>query len=107
MEESEEDSAAASSQDIATAIGSQDSASLPVLLRELHFWYIDPDGKEVCSKDRAAVTINGELVTLWLAKFTLAYLYPHIDVVCVGFLIKCDKTSLESSYFTYSIDHTR
>lgn len=62
MEECEEDSAAASRQDIAVAIGSQDSASLPVPLRELHFWYIDPDGKEVRNKDQAAVTINGEFV---------------------------------------------
>ena len=43
-----------------TAAGSQDSAPLPVQLKELHFWYIDLDGREVCSKDLAAVTINGK-----------------------------------------------
>jgi hypothetical protein len=53
MDECEEDSAAAAS--------SHDSAPLPVLLKELHFWYIDPDGREVSCKDQAAVTINGEL----------------------------------------------
>ena len=113
MDECDEDSAAASSQDTAAG-GSQDSAPLPVLLRELHFWYIDPDGKEVSSKDQAAVTINGEptiidvvvsyLITLY---FLYPHLYIHVDVVSVGFLIKCDKTTLQSSYLTYSIDHTR
>ena len=53
MDECEEDTATG---------GSQDSAPLPpVLLRELHFWYIDPEGREVSTKDQAAVTINGEL----------------------------------------------
>ena len=51
MDEREEDSDAASG---------QDSAPLPALLKELHFWYIDPDGRVVSSKDQAAVTINGE-----------------------------------------------
>ena len=55
MDECEEDSAAASS---------QESVPLPILLKELHFWYIDPDGKEVSSKDQAAVTINGELLLI-------------------------------------------
>ena len=48
MDECEEDSSG------------QDGAPLPVLLKELHFWYIDPDGRVVSSKDQAAVTINGE-----------------------------------------------
>lgn len=43
------------------AASGQDSAPLPALLKELHFWYIDPDGRVVSSKDQAAVTINGEL----------------------------------------------
>ena len=27
---------------------------------EIYFWYIDPDGTVVCTKDEAAVTFNGE-----------------------------------------------
>ena len=38
-------------------VGTPDSG---LYLRKLHFWYIDSDGKEVRSKDQAAVTINGE-----------------------------------------------
>lgn len=80
MDECDEDSAAASSQDTAAG-GSQDSAPLPFLLRELHFWYIDPDGREVSSKDQAAVTINGEpkiidVVVSYL--IVLYFLYPHL-----------------------------
>ena len=50
MDESEGDS---------EVTGSQDSCSLPTVLKELHFWYIDPDGRKVLNKDQAAVTING------------------------------------------------
>ena len=39
--------------------GSQDSCSLPTVFKELHFWYVDPDGRKVLNKDQAAVTING------------------------------------------------
>ena len=98
MDECEENTAAG---------GSQDSAPLPVLLRELHFWYIDPDGREVSTKDQAAVTINGKLVTMDVVVNYHSFTPHFIDVVSVGFLIKCDKTSLENSYLTYSIDHTR
>ena len=53
MEECDED----------TMAESQESGSLPFVFRKLHFWYIDPDGREVCSKDEAAVTINGRTIT--------------------------------------------
>lgn len=39
--------------------GSEDSCSLPTVFKELHFWYIDPDGRKVLNKDQAAVTISG------------------------------------------------
>ena len=34
--------------------------SCPVVFKELYFWYIDTDGREVRTKDEAAVTFNGK-----------------------------------------------
>ena len=56
--------------------GSQDSCSLPTVFKQLHFWYIDPNGREVFNKDQAAVTINGmtivkvDVCLLWLSTST-------------------------------------
>lgn len=38
-------------------------ASGPDLFSELHFWYVNPDGSVVRTKDEAAVTINGNETT--------------------------------------------
>ena len=38
---------------------SQDCDALPAEVKELRFWYIDPDGRMVVNKDQAAVSING------------------------------------------------
>lgn len=47
-------------------LGNQGSCSPLTVFRELHFWYIDPDGRKVLNKDQAAVTINGKNSTFVL-----------------------------------------
>lgn len=87
------------------ARGSSFSVAGP--MSPLRFWYIDHAGGSVLKKDQAAVTFNGGCgYWVWLAG-CIDCVGGFLDVVSVGFLVKCKLADLKSSKALYTLDDSR
>ena len=85
------------------ALGEERGGATPPTLQ---FWYVNHAGELVLEKDRATVTFDGKGWSM-LQTHVLCTFFPALEIITVGFLIKCKLVDLESSSALYTLDETR